>query len=84
VPDSAITTDATRRVLNVVSGGGRIEVRPITIGRLFGQFREITDGLRPGDLVIVSGLQRAQVGEKVTPRLTQIDGTQLASLGSPP
>ena len=84
VPDSAITTDATRRVLNVVSGGGRIEARPITIGRLFGQFREITDGLRPGDLVIVSGLQRAQVGEKVTPRLTQIDGTQLASLGSPP
>jgi RND family efflux transporter MFP subunit len=84
VPDSAITTDATRRVLNVVSADQRIEVRPIAIGKLFGQFREITDGLRPGDLVIVSGLQRAQVGEKVTPQLTQIDATQLASLGSAP
>jgi RND family efflux transporter MFP subunit len=82
VPDSAITTDATRRVLDVVGRDDRVAVRPITMGKLFGQFREITAGLQPGDRVIVAGLLRAQAGEKVTPKLQPTDPAALASLGS--
>jgi RND family efflux transporter MFP subunit len=82
VPDSAITTDATRRVLDVVGRDDHVAVRPITIGKLFGQFREITAGLQPDDRVIVAGLLRAQAGEKVTPQLQPADPAALASLGS--
>jgi multidrug efflux system membrane fusion protein len=82
VPESAITTDATRRVLDVVGRDDRVAVRPITIGKLFGQFREITAGLQAGDRVIVAGLMRVQAGEKVTPQLKPADPAALASLGS--
>jgi RND family efflux transporter MFP subunit len=82
VPDSAIATDATRRVLEVVGRDDRVAVRPVTLGKLFGQFREITAGLQPDDRVIVAGLMRAQAGEKVTPQLKPADPAQLASLPS--
>lgn len=73
VPDSALTTDATRRVLNVVDRDDRVVVRTVELGRLYGKLREITQGLEPQDRVIVSGLQRAQAGEKVLVQLEPID-----------
>jgi multidrug efflux system membrane fusion protein len=73
VPDAALSTDATRRVLSIVDKDDTVVVRPVKLGRLFGKLREITEGLEAGDRVIVSGLQRAQAGEKVAVQLQPID-----------
>lgn len=73
VPDSALTTDATRRVLKVVDQEDRIVVRSVVLGRLYGTLREITQGLEPQDRVIVEGLQRAQVGDKVLVQVRPIN-----------
>ncbi len=81
VPASAVTTDATRQVLYVVGDEDQIIARPVTLGRLFGKLREITEGLQPTDKVVVSGLQRAQPGTKVTARIQSIDPLQFASMG---
>lgn len=75
VPDAALTTDATRRVLNVVDHEDRVAVRTVQLGRLYGKLREITQGLEPQDRVIVDGLQRAQVGEKVVVQLKPVDAS---------
>jgi len=73
VPDSALSSDATRRVLNIVDTQDTVHVRPVKLGRLFGKLREVTEGLEAGDRVIVAGLQRAQAGEKVAVQLKPID-----------
>lgn len=65
VPDSAVATDATRRVLYVADGKSTVAVRPVTAGRLFGDLREITQGLDRNENVIVEGFQRVRAGDTV-------------------
>jgi RND family efflux transporter MFP subunit len=69
VPDAAVATDATRRVLYVVKEDKTVAVVPVTPGRLFGNMREISAGLKAGDTVIVEGGQRVRAGDTVSPQL---------------
>jgi RND family efflux transporter MFP subunit len=66
VPDQAIVTDQTRQVVYVVDAEGVVGQKVITPGRLLGGLRVITDGLAPQDRVIISGVQRARPGRKVS------------------
>jgi RND family efflux transporter MFP subunit len=72
VPDSAVVTDAARRVVYVVDGQNNVVVRPVVLGPLTGDLRVIRSGLDARDRVIISGLQRARPGQKVQPRLVRI------------
>lgn len=76
VPDSAVATDATRRVLYLVDGNDKVAVRPVVPGRLFGNLREVASGLQAGDAVIVDGFQRVRVGDKVKPIARPIEARQ--------
>ncbi|CAG9250909.1 Efflux transporter periplasmic adaptor subunit [Paraburkholderia unamae] len=76
VPDSAVATDATRRVLYLVDGNDKVAVRPVVPGRLFGNLREVTSGLQAGDAVIVDGFQRVRVGDTVKPIARLIEARQ--------
>lgn len=66
VPDSAIVTDAARKVVFVVAADGTVQAKPVQLGPLSGGLRVIRAGLAPDDRVIIGGLQRAQPGQKVT------------------
>lgn len=79
VPDSAVATDATRRVLYFVDANGTVSVRPVTPGRLFGNLRAIDAGLKAGDRVIVDGFQRVQAGDQVNAVPRAIDAAQMAN-----
>lgn len=68
VPDTAIVTDAARRVVYVVDSKGTVLVRPVVLGPMFGNLRVVRSGLRPQDRVIINGIQRARPGQKVAPR----------------
>ena len=68
VPDSAIVTDAARRVVYLVAQDGTVIARPVVLGPLTGSLRVIRSGLRPTDRVIINGIQRARPGQKVQPR----------------
>jgi multidrug efflux system membrane fusion protein len=67
LPDSAIATDQSRKIVFVVKADDTVEARPVTLGPLDDGLRVIRDGLKPEDRVIVDGLQRARVGAKVSP-----------------
>jgi RND family efflux transporter MFP subunit len=67
VPDSAVVTDAARRVVYVVDGAGTVYSRPVQLGPLTGNMRVIRSGLSAHDLVIIEGIQRAHPGQKVQP-----------------
>ena len=72
VPDRAISTDQTRKVLLVVGKNNIVEQREIKTGALFDGMRAVT-GVNPGELVIVDGLLRAFPGAPVTPQVVKID-----------
>jgi multidrug efflux system membrane fusion protein len=67
LPDAAIATDQSRKIVFVVKDDDTVEARPVTLGPLDDGLRVIREGLKPEDRVIVDGLQRARVGAKVSP-----------------
>jgi RND family efflux transporter MFP subunit len=71
LPDSAVATDQSRKVVFVVKDDDTVEARAVTLGPLDEGLRVIRDGLKPEDRVIVDGLQRARVGAKVSPHTVQ-------------
>jgi multidrug efflux system membrane fusion protein len=68
VPDAAVATDQSRKIVFVVKDDNTVEAKPVTLGPLDEGLRVVREGLKPEDRVIVDGLQRARVGAKVTPR----------------
>lgn len=68
VPDEAILIDQTRPVVYVVGKDGTVEQKIVDRGNLVDGLRVIRSGLLPTDKVIVSGMQRARQGLKVSAR----------------
>src|ERR1700730_9274675 len=67
LPDTAISTDQSRKIVLVVKDEDTVEARPVVLGPLDDGLRVIRQGLEAEDRVIVDGLQRARVGAKVSP-----------------
>ena len=72
-PDRAIGTDLGKRFVVVVNGNNKAEYRPVEIGPLAGNLRIIRSGLKPGDRVIVGGLQKVKPGDTVNPVVIKTD-----------
>ena len=68
LPDTAIATDQSRKIVFVVKDDNTVEARPVTLGPLDEGLRVVREGLKAEDRVIVDGIQRARVGAKVTPQ----------------
>jgi membrane fusion protein, multidrug efflux system len=71
VPDTAIATDQSRKIVFVVKEDDTVEAKPVTLGPLDEGLRVVREGLKAEDRVIVDGLQRARVGAKVSPHPAQ-------------
>ncbi len=68
VPDAAIITDQSRKLLMVAAADGTVTPRPVEIGPLEGgTLRVVTKGLSPTDPVIINGLMRLRPGARVAP-----------------
>lgn len=72
VPDEAIITDQTRKLVYVVSRDSKVVPRPVTTGPMVDGLRVIRDGLAPSERIIIDGLARLQPGMAVTPRQGRI------------
>jgi multidrug efflux system membrane fusion protein len=79
VPDTALSSDQSGRYLLVVDKDDLVEQRTVTTGAAVGSLRVITTGLQPEDRVIISGLQRAVVGDKVAPQQSTIQAAASAT-----
>jgi RND family efflux transporter MFP subunit len=66
VPDQAVVTDQTRQVVYVVDAEGVVGQKVVRPGRLIGGLRVISEGLAPQDRVVISGVQRARPGRRVS------------------
>jgi RND family efflux transporter MFP subunit len=66
VPDRAITTDQTNKLVLVVGEKDIVQPRPVQVGALIDGLR-VVQGVKPGERVIVDGLLRAFPGAPVKP-----------------
>jgi RND family efflux transporter MFP subunit len=67
VPDKAVATDQSRKIVFVVKDDDTVEAKPVVLGPLDDGLRVIREGLQAEDRVIIDGIQRARVGAKVAP-----------------
>lgn len=65
VPEPAIGKDQGQKFVYVVNDKDEVVYRPVQVGKLHEGMQVITDGLSPGERVIVNGVQRARPGAKV-------------------
>lgn len=82
IPDAAVNTDQDERYLLIVGGNDVVQQRPVKLGALFGTLRSISDGLKPGERVVVNGMQSAMPGAKVNPHEIPVPTESLSALES--
>jgi RND family efflux transporter MFP subunit len=72
VPDRAIGTDQTRKIVFTLGPGNVVVPREVKPGALIDGMR-VVQGLKAGENIIVDGLQRAFPGAPVTPQVLKVD-----------
>jgi RND family efflux transporter MFP subunit len=91
VSDRALDNDQGQKVVYVVDKDDKVVSRAVRMGALHDGLREVTDGLKPGERVIVNGLQQVRPGATVeskvvrmpTPQVANPNETTLAAGGKP-
>lgn len=73
VQDQAIGTDQDKKFVLVVGPQDKVEYRPVKLGTLQNGLRVVTEGLSPGDRVVVNGLQHARPGDRIRPKTVAMD-----------
>src|SRR5690606_17518202 len=69
VPQEGVTRDRRGRPIALIANAdNNVEERPLTIEGDRGSFWLVSEGLQPGDRVIVEGLQKIGVGATVAPQ----------------
>jgi membrane fusion protein, multidrug efflux system len=84
VPERAIGTDQTKKTVFVVGANGQPQFREVKLGPLLGGMRVVTNGsVKPGENVIVEGLQRVIPGMPVAPTVLKVDETGMPIFPTP-
>lgn len=80
VNDSAIGTDQNVRYVFAVGPGNKVEYRAVKLGPVIDDgLRVVRDGLKPGELIVVNGLQRVRPGVTIAPQKIAMGKTSPAS-----
>jgi RND family efflux transporter MFP subunit len=66
IPQEAVNELQGNYQVAVVGGDNKVSIRPVKMGERIGAMWEVTDGLKPGDRVIVQGVQKVREGSPVT------------------
>lgn len=73
VPEDVIGTDLLNRFVLLVNSENKVEYREVKVGRLYGKYRIIEEGLKDSDNVVVVGLHNAIPGATVQTVQTKIE-----------
>lgn len=78
ITDRAIGTDQSKKFVYVVGEENKVAYREVKLGSLAEDgLRVITDGLKPGDKIVINGTQRVMMpGQPVTPEMVPMDAKE--------
>jgi multidrug efflux system membrane fusion protein len=84
ITDRAVGTDQSHKFVFVVDRQGKAEYREVTLGPVVDGLRVVRAGLKPGEKIVVSGLQRVKPGAPIkaqdVPMMASATPTRDASL----
>jgi RND family efflux transporter MFP subunit len=66
IPQEAVNELQGSYQVAVVDQNNKVSIRPVKMGERIGAMWEVAEGLKPGDKVVVQGLQKAREGSTVT------------------
>ena len=66
IPQEAVNELQGSYQVAVVDENNKVSIRPVKMGERIGAMWEVTEGLKPGDKVVVQGIQKAREGSTVT------------------
>jgi RND family efflux transporter MFP subunit len=75
LPDGAIVSDQSNKIVFTVAEDGTVGVKRIEVGPIVHGLRVIRTGLEAGDHVVIEGLARARPGQKVKAESGKIEAT---------
>lgn len=88
LPDEAIGTDQTQRLVSVIGPDNKVILRPVKLGPVAEGLRVIREGITPQEWVVIKGVQRARGGTVVNPDRKPLPGSLAAmeanAAGAPP
>jgi multidrug efflux system membrane fusion protein len=67
IEDRAIGTDLSKQFVLTLAGDNRIEYRLVELGPEINGLRVVRQGLSPGEIIVVNGLQHVRPGQTVVP-----------------
>ena len=73
IPDSAIVSDQSRKIVLTVDAEGKVVPKPIRPGPGYQGLRIVREGLTADDVIIIEGLLRARPGATVKPEQGKIE-----------
>ena len=76
VDDRAIGTDQSQKFVLVVDGDNKVAYRTVKVGRIADGLRIVTEGLAPGESVVVNGLQRVRPGAVIAPQKVAMEARE--------
>lgn len=75
INERAIGTDQDKKYVMVVGADNTAAYRPVKLGAAVDGLRVVDEGLKPGERIVVGGLQRVRPGSPVIPQPMQMAGS---------
>jgi multidrug efflux system membrane fusion protein len=82
INERAVGTDQSRKFVFVVGADGKAEYRPVTLGPVIDGLRVVRSGVKPGEKIVVNGLQRVRPGAPVAPQIVPMESTAPLALAA--
>jgi multidrug efflux system membrane fusion protein len=82
-PTAAVQRNSQATYVYVVKADSTVTVRPITIGATEGDDSEVTSGLMPGEVVVMTGVDKLQEGSKVNAQIPSANSPVSPSVSPP-
>jgi membrane fusion protein, multidrug efflux system len=84
IPEQAVTELQGNRLVAVVDSENKIAMRPVKMGERSAGMWQVTEGVKPGEKVVVQGLLKVRPGTAVTVKEWTPPAEGVASTDSPP
>jgi multidrug efflux system membrane fusion protein len=84
VPTAAIQRNSQATYVYVVKADSTVTVRPVTIGTTEGDNSEVASGLMPGEIVVMTGVDKLEEGTKVSAQIPAANAPASPSVSPKP
>jgi membrane fusion protein (multidrug efflux system) len=68
IPQRAVSDVQGKLMVAVVGSDNKVDIRQVKVGERIGSDWIITEGLKPGETIVVEGTQKARPGAVVNPK----------------